>query len=119
MTFRSRTTRIARHGSFIKLKFIRNVCLPRGTLAEQVTRNPRFYHIKVHNTLGCAALSHFTWEAPSLGVLNRKRQSQVRALQRGRHLGNALALPSARLAEDPAAPLVSEVGGGGKKKGDL
>ena len=41
----SRPTRIARHRSFIKLKCIRNVCSSCGTLAEQVTHNPRFYCI--------------------------------------------------------------------------
>ena len=39
----SHTTSIARHWSFIKLKFIRKVCSSCRTLAEQVTRNPRFY----------------------------------------------------------------------------
>ena len=37
------TIPIARHSSFIKLKFIRNVCSSWGTLSEQVTCNPRFY----------------------------------------------------------------------------
>ena len=37
------TTRIARHRLFIKLKFIRNVCLSCRTLTEQVTHNPKFY----------------------------------------------------------------------------
>ena len=32
------TTHIARHCSFIKLKFIRNVCSSCGTLEERVTR---------------------------------------------------------------------------------
>ena len=41
----SHTPHTARHHSFIKLKFIRNVCLSCGTLVEQVTRNPRFYCI--------------------------------------------------------------------------
>ena len=41
----SHTTWIARHRSFIKLKFIRNVCSSCGTLTEQVTCNPRFYCI--------------------------------------------------------------------------
>ena len=36
------TTSTARHHSFIKLKFIRNVCSFCGTLTEQVTLNPRF-----------------------------------------------------------------------------
>ena len=39
----SHTTRISRHCSFIKLKFIRNICSSCGTLTEQVTHNPRFY----------------------------------------------------------------------------
>ena len=44
----SRTTHIARLCSLIKLKFIRNVCSSFGTLAEQVTCNPRFYCILSH-----------------------------------------------------------------------
>ena len=39
----SRTTHIARQCSFIKLKFIRKVCSPWGTLTDQVTCNPRFH----------------------------------------------------------------------------
>ena len=38
----SHTTPIVRRRSFIKLKCIRNVCPSWGTLAEQVTPNPRF-----------------------------------------------------------------------------
>ena len=38
----TRTTRIARRRSFIKLKFIRNVCWSHGTLTEQVPRNQSF-----------------------------------------------------------------------------
>ena len=41
----SPTAHIARHRSFIKLKFIGNACSSCGTLAEQVTRDPRFYCI--------------------------------------------------------------------------
>ena len=41
----SRTTRIARHCSFIKLKFTRNVPSSCGTPAEQVPCNPRLYYI--------------------------------------------------------------------------
>ena len=41
----SHTILIVIHHSFIKLKFIRNVCSSCGTLAEQVTRNARFYYL--------------------------------------------------------------------------
>src|SRR5215510_4375167 len=37
------STRIAKHRSFIKLKFLQNFCLSCKTLADQVARNPRFY----------------------------------------------------------------------------
>ena len=46
----SRMSHIARHCSFIKLKLTRNVCLSCGTVAEQVTCNPRFY---------CVYFAHF------------------------------------------------------------
>jgi hypothetical protein len=35
-------TRIARHHSFIKLKFIKNFCSSCKTLTDQITRNPRY-----------------------------------------------------------------------------
>ena len=41
----SPTTLTARRRSFIKLKFIRNVCSSWWTLREQVTHNPRVYCI--------------------------------------------------------------------------
>src|SRR5215467_14015711 len=37
------STRIAKHRSFIKLKFLQNFCSSCKTLADQVARNPRFY----------------------------------------------------------------------------
>ena len=37
------STRIAKHRSIIKLKFLQNFCLSCKTLSEQVARNPRFY----------------------------------------------------------------------------
>ena len=43
----SHTTCIARHRSFVKLKFTRNACSFWGTLTEQVTCNPRFYCVCV------------------------------------------------------------------------
>jgi hypothetical protein len=43
-------TRIARHRSFIKLKFIKNFCLSCKTLADQVTRDPRYH---------CTSISSF------------------------------------------------------------
>ena len=54
------TTRIARHRSLIKLKFIRSVCLSCRTLAEQVTHNPRFY---------CILLRRWNWFGSSSLVL--------------------------------------------------
>ena len=39
----SHTTPTARRRLFIKLKFIKNICSPWGTLTEQVARNPKFY----------------------------------------------------------------------------
>src|SRR5215471_14174044 len=39
------STRIAKHRSFIKLKFLQNFCSSCKTLADQVARNPRFYSI--------------------------------------------------------------------------
>ena len=39
----TRTIWIARHHSFMELKFIRNVCSSCRTLTEQVSRDPRFY----------------------------------------------------------------------------
>jgi hypothetical protein len=49
VTLRKQTssTRIAKHRSFIKLKFIQNFCSSCKTLADQVARNPRFYCIVV------------------------------------------------------------------------
>ena len=41
----SGTTPIARHGSFIESKFLRNVCSSCGTPPEQVIPNPRSYCI--------------------------------------------------------------------------
>ena len=43
----AQTARVARYHSFIKLKFIRNVCLSCGTFAEQLICNPNFYYICV------------------------------------------------------------------------
>ena len=43
-------TPVATGHSFIKLKFIRNVCPSCGILTEQVTCNPRFYSIP-NNTI--------------------------------------------------------------------
>ena len=40
------STRIAKHRSFIKLKFLQNFCSSCKTLADQVARNPRFYCIR-------------------------------------------------------------------------
>jgi hypothetical protein len=37
------STRIAKHRSFIKLKFLQNFCSSCKTLADQVALNPRFY----------------------------------------------------------------------------
>jgi hypothetical protein len=37
------STRIAKHRSFFKLKFLQNFCSSCKTLADQVARNPRFY----------------------------------------------------------------------------
>jgi hypothetical protein len=37
------SNRIAKHRSFIKLKFLQNFCSSCKTLADQVARNPRFY----------------------------------------------------------------------------
>jgi hypothetical protein len=37
------STRIAKHRSFIKSKFLQNFCSSCKTLADQVARNPRFY----------------------------------------------------------------------------
>ena len=37
------STRIAKHRSFIKLKFLQKFCSSCKTLADQVARNPRFY----------------------------------------------------------------------------
>jgi hypothetical protein len=42
------STRIAKHRSFIKLKFLQNFCSSCTTLADQVARNPRFYCIPKH-----------------------------------------------------------------------
>jgi hypothetical protein len=39
------STRIAKHRSFIELKFLQNFCSSCKTLADQVARNPRFYCI--------------------------------------------------------------------------
>jgi hypothetical protein len=39
------STRIAKHRSFIKLKFLQNFCSSCKTLADQVARNTRFYCI--------------------------------------------------------------------------
>ena len=41
--FPTSSTRIAKHRSFIKLKFLQNFCSSCKTLADQVSRNPRFY----------------------------------------------------------------------------
>jgi hypothetical protein len=45
VTLRRQTssTRIAKHRSFIKLKFLQNFCSSCKTLADQVARNPRVY----------------------------------------------------------------------------
>jgi hypothetical protein len=40
------STRIAKHRSIIKLKFLKNFCSSCKTLADQVARNPRFYCIE-------------------------------------------------------------------------
>jgi hypothetical protein len=45
-TKRIANTRIARPRSFIKLKFINNFCSSCKTLADQVTRNPRYHCIE-------------------------------------------------------------------------
>jgi hypothetical protein len=44
------STCIAKHRSFIKLKFLQNFCSSCKTLADQVARNPRFYCTLVCST---------------------------------------------------------------------
>jgi hypothetical protein len=43
VTLIRQSTRIARHRSYIKLKFIKNFCLSCKTLANQVARNPGYH----------------------------------------------------------------------------
>ena len=58
----SRTTRITRHHSFSKFKFIRNVCSSCGTLTEQVTPNPRFYwNLGLWCLQLCSSFSRLLW----------------------------------------------------------
>jgi hypothetical protein len=73
----SSSTRIAKHRSFIKLKFLQNFCSSCKTLADQVARNPRFYCIrnykrilfvyKTHNEIDLILVGRF-WQSGTFYV---------------------------------------------------
>jgi hypothetical protein len=56
------STRIAKHRSIIKLKFLQNFCSSCKTLADQVARNSRFYCNYSERSCGGVA----DWQQPSL-----------------------------------------------------
>jgi hypothetical protein len=45
VTLGRQSTRIARYRSYVELKFIKNLCSSCKTLANKVTRNPRYHRI--------------------------------------------------------------------------
>ena len=78
------STRIAKHRSFIKLKFLQNFCSSCKTLADQVARNLRFYCILLSNhkitclspeghhnlTVQVAIIANMSWTANNNWIVN-------------------------------------------------